>query len=44
MQMTRYKVLPIATEYWKPGQDYLKEIVEHIDGKIIDNDKVFSLP
>jgi F420-0:gamma-glutamyl ligase-like protein len=40
MQMTRYKVLPIATEYWKPGQDYLKEIVEHIDGKIIDNDTV----
>jgi F420-0:gamma-glutamyl ligase-like protein len=38
--MTRYKVLPIITEYWKPGHDYLKEIVDRVDGKIIDNDIV----
>jgi len=38
--MTGYKALPIASKYWKPGQDYLKEIVEHVDGKVIDNDTV----
>jgi F420-0:gamma-glutamyl ligase-like protein len=38
--MTRYKVLPIATKYWKPGQNYLKQIIEHIDGKVVDNDLI----
>jgi F420-0:gamma-glutamyl ligase-like protein len=40
IQMTKYKVLSVATEFWKPGHDYLKEIVDHIDGKIIDHDTV----
>lgn len=38
--MTRYKALPIATKYWKPGQNYLKQIIEHIDGKVVDNDLI----
>ena len=38
--MTRHKVLPIATKYWKPGQNYLKQIIEHIDGKVVDNDLI----
>jgi F420-0:gamma-glutamyl ligase-like protein len=38
--MTRYKVLSIATKYWKPGQNYLKQIIEHIDGKVVDNDLI----
>jgi len=38
--MTKYKVLPVATEYWKPGQDYLYEILGSIKGKIADGDFV----
>ena len=38
--MTRHKVLPIVTKYWKPGQNYLKQIIEHIDGKVVDNDLI----
>lgn len=36
--MTEYKVLPVVTKYWKPGQDYLKEILESVKGKIADDD------
>jgi F420-0:gamma-glutamyl ligase-like protein len=38
MQMTDYKVLPLVTKYWKPGQDYLEEILESVRGRIADND------
>jgi F420-0:gamma-glutamyl ligase-like protein len=36
--MTEYRVLPVVTKYWKPGQDYLEEILKSVRGKIADND------
>ena len=36
--MTKYKVLPLTTKYWRPGQDYVQQIIRRIDGKIADND------
>jgi F420-0:gamma-glutamyl ligase-like protein len=36
--MTEYRVLPVVTEYWKPGQDYLEEILKAVRGKIADDD------
>jgi F420-0:gamma-glutamyl ligase-like protein len=36
--MTKYKVLPLTAQYWRPGQDYVQQIVRCIDGKIADND------
>ena len=36
--MTKYKSLPIATAYWKPGQNYLRIITRSIEGKVADND------
>jgi F420-0:gamma-glutamyl ligase-like protein len=38
--MTGLKVLAVATKYWRPGQDYLKEIVEAVKGKLVDGDFV----
>jgi len=38
--MTKYKALPITTKYWKPGQNYIKEIIEHINKKVADNDLI----
>jgi F420-0:gamma-glutamyl ligase-like protein len=38
--MTKYKALAITTKYWKPGQNYIKEIIEHIDKKVTDNDLI----
>jgi F420-0:gamma-glutamyl ligase-like protein len=38
--MTKYKVLPLTTKYWRPGQDYVQQIIRRIDGKIADNDIV----
>jgi F420-0:gamma-glutamyl ligase-like protein len=34
------KVLAVATRYWRPGDDYLKEIVEAVKGKVVDGDFV----
>jgi len=36
--MTKYKVLPLTTKYWRPGQDYVQQIIRRIEGKIADND------
>ncbi len=38
--MTGLKVLAIPTEYWRPGEDYLKEIVKAVRGKVVDDDFV----
>jgi F420-0:gamma-glutamyl ligase-like protein len=40
MQMTGLKVLALATEYWRPGEDCLKEIVKAVKGKVDDDDFV----
>jgi len=39
-RMTKYKFLPVTTEYWKPGQNYLRTIVRSIDGKVADDDLI----
>ncbi|MEM3824479.1 MAG: coenzyme F420-0:L-glutamate ligase, partial [Candidatus Bathyarchaeia archaeon] len=36
--MGKYKGLPVKTRYWRPGEDYLEEIVKGIRGKIVDGD------
>jgi len=38
MTMTRYRLLPIETQYWKPGDNYLLTIVKSIKGKVANND------
>ena len=32
--------MAVVTPYWKPGEDYLKQIVDHIENKIEDGDLV----
>ncbi|HVP92251.1 MAG TPA: coenzyme F420-0:L-glutamate ligase [Acidobacteriota bacterium] len=36
--MTKYKVLVVDTKYWRPGEDYLEEIISRIKGKIAHRD------
>jgi len=36
--MPRYKVLAITTRYWRPGENYLEEIIRSVKGKIADRD------
>jgi F420-0:gamma-glutamyl ligase-like protein len=38
--MTGLKVLSVTTKYWRPGEDYLREIVKAVKGKVIDDDFV----
>lgn len=38
--MTELKVLAITTRYWRPGENYLKEVVEAVKGKVVDDDFV----
>lgn len=38
--MSRYKALGITTKYWRPGEDFLKQIVRFVKGKISDGDFV----
>ena len=38
--MTRYHALALATEYWKPREDYLSSIVEELAGRVCDGDFV----
>ena len=38
--MVKYKVLAITTKYWRPGENYLEEILENIKGKVMDEDFV----
>ncbi|MFQ5759017.1 MAG: coenzyme F420-0:L-glutamate ligase [Candidatus Bathyarchaeia archaeon] len=36
----KYKAVAIVTPYWKPSEDYLRTIVNHVRGKIDDGDFV----
>lgn len=36
--MSNYKALAISTKYWKPRENYIKEIIEGIRGKIENGD------
>jgi F420-0:gamma-glutamyl ligase-like protein len=38
--MVKYKALAIATRYWRPGENYLEEIIKAVKGKISDGDFV----
>ena len=38
--MTKYKVLAVTTKYWRPGEDYLEEIIMSVKGKITEGDFV----
>lgn len=38
--MSKYKACAITTRYWRPGEDYLKEIIASLKGKILDGDFV----
>ena len=38
--MTNYKVLAVATKYWKPKEDYLQIVINSVEGKIADGDFV----
>lgn len=38
--MSRYQSLAVVTNYWKPGTNFLNEIVEVIEEKVVDNDFV----
>jgi F420-0:gamma-glutamyl ligase-like protein len=40
IQMTGLKVLAVATKYWRPREDYLKQIVKAVEGKVVDDDFV----
>jgi len=40
MRMTGLKVLAVTTRYWRPGEDYLNEIVKAVKAKIADDDFV----
>jgi F420-0:gamma-glutamyl ligase-like protein len=35
-----YKTIPVITGYWRPGEDYLEQIVEALRGKVHDADIV----
>ncbi len=36
--MARYKVRPIVTKYWKPGEDYVEQIIKCAGEKVADGD------
>lgn len=36
--MSKYKACAITTRYWRPGEDYLKEIIASLKGKILNGD------
>jgi len=38
--MNKCRALAIITKYWKPGENYLEEIIKGIDGKTADGDFV----
>jgi F420-0:gamma-glutamyl ligase-like protein len=38
--MMKHKFLPVTTEYWKPGQNYIRTIIGSIDGKVADDDLI----
>jgi F420-0:gamma-glutamyl ligase-like protein len=38
--MTKYYALPVATEYWKPGEKYLNSILSAVEKRVADGDFV----
>jgi F420-0:gamma-glutamyl ligase-like protein len=38
--MARYKAYAITTKYWRPGEDYIQQIIRSIEGKVSDEDFV----
>lgn len=38
--MSKYQALAVVTNYWKPGTNFLYEIIEAIEKKVVDNDFV----
>jgi len=38
--VNKYKAVAVTTKYWRPGEDYLKQIVKAIENKIDDGDFV----
>jgi len=38
--MAKYKALAVATKYWRPGENYLEEIIKRVEGKVSDEDFV----
>ena len=38
--MNKCRALAIITKYWKPGENYLEEVIKGIDGKIAEGDFV----
>jgi F420-0:gamma-glutamyl ligase-like protein len=36
--MTKYYVLPVATKYWKPGENYLHGILDAVADRVADGD------
>jgi len=40
MRTGRYKALAVVTKYWRPGEDYLEQIINGISGKVVDGDFV----
>jgi len=38
--MVKFKALVVATGYWRPGEDYLEEIINGVKGTVTDGDFV----
>jgi len=38
--MVKYKALAVTTKYWRPRENYLKEIINGVKGKVSDGDFV----
>jgi len=38
--MTKYYALPVATEYWKPGENYLNGILDAVEKRVANGDFV----
>jgi F420-0:gamma-glutamyl ligase-like protein len=38
--VNKYKAVAVTTRYWRPGEDYLKQIVKAIENKVEDGDFV----
>ena len=38
--MVKYKALAVTTKYWRPKENYLKEIINGVKGKVSDGDFV----
>jgi F420-0:gamma-glutamyl ligase-like protein len=38
--MSKYYALPVVTAYWKPGQNYLNDILDAVEKRVADDDFV----